>query len=312
MNETADDTTDAMEESARSTRHQVSQALRGNYVALAGTLIIATIVLTALLVTIDQHFLDKALVKTVMSDPQAISASERLEPPSRAHLMGTDKLGRDIASRIVFGTAVTMRVSLMAILISVSMGVVAGTVAGFYGGWVDDVIMRVVDILLAFPGIILALAVAGILGPSLNNVIIALAVQGWVTYARLIRVEVLSVRETEYVKAAKSIGANDYQVMKGDVLPNAIQPIIVQATLDLGRLILAVAALSFLGLGPQPPTPSWGIMLSLGRDTVQTAWWLSVFPGLAIFVTVMGFNLLGDVLRDVLDPHDQTQAQGGL
>jgi peptide/nickel transport system permease protein len=266
----------------------------------------------AALGAVDKFLLDRAIISTLYYDPQALDASAKLSGPSVAHPLGTDNLGRDVLARVLYGARVSIQVGLVAVGISVVVGTTFGVVAGYFGGIVDDVIMRFVDVLLAFPGIILAIAVAGALGPSITNVIIALAIQGWVTYARLIRGEVLSVREREYVKAAESIGASDTQIILGDIVPNTIYPVIVQATLSLGGIIIAEAGLSFLGLGPQPPTASWGMMLSSGRSYIQTAWWLSLFPGIAIFITVMGFNLFGDVLRDVLDPRESTSQRGSV
>ncbi|WP_135827371.1 nickel transporter permease [Halorussus halobius] len=290
-------------------RRAVRTILR-NRGGLFGTAIIALVVGVAAFAAVDNFLLDRAVISALYHDPRALDATARLSGPSAAHPLGTDNLGRDVLSRIVYGTRVSLQVGLLAVSISVVVGTAFGIVAGYFGGVVDDAIMRFVDVLLAFPGIILAIAVAGALGPSIRNVIIALAIQGWVTYARLIRGEVLSVREREYVKAARSIGASDRQIIVGDILPNTIYPVIVQATLSLGGIIIAEAGLSFLGLGPQPPTASWGMMLSTGRSYIQSAWWLSLFPGVAIFITVMGFNLFGDVLRDVLDPREST-SQGG-
>lgn len=287
-------------------KRRVLTAILRNRAGLYGTAIIVAVVGLTALVAVDKHLLGNALISTVLYDPQTLDSTAQLAPPSLAHPFGTDTLGRDVLSRIIYGTLISLQVGIIAVSISVVIGVTMGLIAGYFGGSTDDVIMRVVDVLLAFPGIILAIAVTGVLGPSLRNVVIALAIQGWVTYTRLIRGEVLSVRERDYVKAAKSIGASDRQIIVGDILPNTIYPVIVQATLGIGGFIIAEAGLSFLGLGPQPPTPSWGLMLASGRSYVQTAWWLSLFPGVAIFITVMGFNLFGDVLRDVLDPRDST------
>ena len=190
----------------------------------------------------------------------------------------------------------------MAVVLSGLIGTILGMLAGYFGGIFDDIMMRVVDILLAFPGIILAIAVAGFLEPSLINVIIALSVKSWVSYARLMRSKVMTIKGSEYIKAVHILGGSNYRILFKHLLPNAITPIIVQATMDLGAMMIAEAGLSFLGLGPQPPLPSWGNMLSLGRTYMINAWWLAVFPGIAIFLTVIGFNLLGDTLRDAYDP----------
>lgn len=228
----------------------------------------------------------------------------RLQPPSWAHPMGTDQLGRDIFSRLLYGARISLRIGIIVVAITLAIGTTVGVVAGYIGGWVDEALMRSVDVLLAFPGILLALVIAGILGPSLTNIMIALAVVGWTSYARIIRGSVLSVKEAEYIKSAQLMGVSDVRIIIRHVLPNVITPVIVLATMDMAYVILGTAGLSFLGLGAQPPTPEWGTMLSMGRDYVDTAWWVVNFPGLAIMITVLGFNLLGDGLRDILDPRD--------
>ncbi len=235
-------------------------------------------------------------------DPDLQDTSRRLEPPSREHILGRDELGRDVLSRIVFGARVSLRVGFSVVLIGSLIGVTLGAIAGYFGGAWDAVIMRVCDILLAFPGILLAIALVAVLGPSLNNVILALAVINWVGYARLTRGQVLKIREMEYVTAAKALGARSPRVIIRHVLPNVINPVIVMATLGLAGAILAEAALSFLGLGVQPPTPSWGAMLTSGRQYLGIANHLAIFPGAAIMLAVMGLNFLGDGLIDVLDP----------
>jgi peptide/nickel transport system permease protein len=234
----------------------------------------------------------------------------RLAAPSLQHPMGTDQLGRDIFSRILYGARISMRIAVTVVTITLAIGTTVGVVAGYVGGWVDAALMRLVDILLAFPGLLLALVVAGILGPSLNNIMIALAVVGWTQYARVIRGETLSVKETEFMKSAELMGVSTPRLLIRHALPNVITPVIVLATMDLAYVILGTAGLSFLGLGAQPPTPEWGTMLASGRDYVTTAWWIVNFPGLAIMILVLGFNLLGDGLRDVLDPRDVGNVEG--
>ncbi len=235
-------------------------------------------------------------------DPDAQDTSRRLEPPSKQHILGLDDLGRDVLSRIVFGARVSLRVGFSVVVIGSLIGVSLGSIAGYFGGAWDVVIMRICDILLAFPGILLAIAMVAVLGPSLNNVILALAVSNWVGYARLTRGQVLKIREMEYVTAAKALGARAPRVIIRHVLPNVINPVIVMATLGLAGAILAEAALSFLGLGVQPPTPSWGAMLTSGRQYLGIANHLAIFPGAAIMLAVMGLNFLGDGLIDALDP----------
>lgn len=234
----------------------------------------------------------------------------RLAAPSLKHPMGTDQLGRDIFSRILYGARISLRIAVTVVTVTLAIGTTVGVVAGYVGGWVDEALMRIVDILLAFPGLLLALVVAGILGPNLNNIMIALAVVGWTQYARVIRGETLSVKENEYVKAAQLMGVSKPRLLVRHVLPNVVTPVIVLATMDLAYVILGTAGLSFLGLGAQPPTPEWGTMLASGRDYVTSAWWIVNFPGLAIMILVLGFNLLGDGLRDVLDPRDLGNVEG--
>jgi len=240
-------------------------------------------------------------------DPNVQDTSRRLEPPSKQHLLGLDDLGRDVLSRIVWGARVSLRVGFSVVIIASLIGVTLGSISGYFGGIVDTLIMRLTDILLAFPGILLAIALVAVLGPSLNNVILALATIGWVGYARLVRGQVLKVREMEYVTAAKALGAKSPRVIIRHVLPNVINPVIVMATLGLAGAILSEAALSFLGLGVQPPTPSWGAMLTAGRRYLGLANHLAIFPGAAIMAAVMGFNFLGDGLIDALDPKYRKQ-----
>lgn len=235
-------------------------------------------------------------------DPSAQETARRLEGPSDTHLLGLDDLGRDVLSRILFGARVSLRVGFSVVFIASAIGVALGAVAGYFGGKIDTLVMRISDVLLAFPGILLAIAFVAVLGPSLNNVIIALSTIGWVGYARLVRGQVLKVREIEFVMAAKALGARSGRVIFFHVLPNVLNPVIVMATLGLAGAILSEAALSFLGLGVQPPTPSWGAMLSSGRQYLGLANHLAIFPGLAIMLAVMGLNFLGDGLIDALDP----------
>jgi peptide/nickel transport system permease protein len=241
-------------------------------------------------------------------DPLEQDIGQRLRAPGwqdaqgRVHPLGTDHLGRDILARIVFGSRIALVVGLAAVLISGVLGMIIGLVAGYFGGRVDDFLMRLADIQLAFPFILLAIAVIGVLGPSLRNIIIVIGVSSWVVYARVVRGEVLSIREREYVHAAIALGSRHRRVLFSHVLPNTFTPWLVVATLDMARVIVIESALSFLGLGVQPPTPTWGGMLADGRVYLSTAWWLATFPGLAILITVLGINLLGDGLRDTLDP----------
>jgi peptide/nickel transport system permease protein len=265
--------------------------------ALFGAAVVVAVMLAAALAPLVSPF-----------DPLEQDIGQRLKEPGwqdaqgRVHALGTDHLGRDILSRIVFGSRIALVVGLAAVVISGVLGMVIGLVAGYFGGRVDDILMRLADIQLAFPFILLAIAVIGVLGPSLRNIIIVIGVSSWVVYARVVRGEVLSIREREYVQAAIALGSQHGRVLWQHVLPNTFTPWLVVATLDMARVIVIESALSFLGLGVQPPTPTWGGMLADGRVYLSTAWWLATFPGLAILITVLGINLLGDGLRDTLDP----------
>jgi peptide/nickel transport system permease protein len=235
-------------------------------------------------------------------DPAAANPALRLAPPSLAHPLGTDNLGRDLLSRLLFGSRWSLGTAAIATALIMTIGLAIGAVAGYYGGVVDDLIVLVIDVLLAFPSLVLALAIAGTLGPGIVNVMIGLVSVWWVGYARVVRGLVLAVRERQFVEAARCLGAADRRVLLRHVLPNVLPPVVVLATLEMGGLILAISGLSFLGLGAQPPTPEWGAMLNDGRAFLLGAPVLMIYPGLAISLVVIGFNLLGDGLRDVLDP----------
>jgi peptide/nickel transport system permease protein len=237
-----------------------------------------------------------------LHDPAAQTLPLRLEGPSVAHPLGLDELGRDVWARLLAGARVSLLVGLVVVGVSASVGLVVGAIAGYAGGVVDELVSRVIDVLLAFPGILLAIALVAVLGPSLTNVVIALASIGWVGYARLVRGQVLKAREFEFVQAARALGAGPARILARHIVPTAVPALVVQATLGMAGAILAEAALSFLGLGVQPPTPSWGTMINGGRAHLIDAPHLTVFPGVAIALVVLGFNFLGDGLRDRLDP----------
>jgi peptide/nickel transport system permease protein len=243
--------------------------------------------------------------------PNEISVPDRLQSPSWDHPFGTDDLGRDILSRVILGAGVSLRVGFLAVGIALIIGTVIGLLAGFYGRWVDDVLMRIMDMLFAFPAVLLAIAVLAVRGPGSGNTALAIGIVYIPVFARVTRASVLGVREEVYVRASRSVGASDLRLLTRHVLPNAAPPIIVQTSISLAFAVLAEAALSFLGLGTQPPNPSWGLMLAEGRGFIDLAWWLAFFPGMAIFLTVLCFNLLGDGLRDVLDPKQRTLMAGG-
>jgi peptide/nickel transport system permease protein len=227
---------------------------------------------------------------------------ERLAAPSTKHLLGTDYLGRDILSRVIFGARVSLRAAIVVVLVVMSIGVPLGLIAGYFGGKVDDIIMRFADMILAFPSLLLAVAIVASLGPSLLNALIAICIPWWPWYTRLMRSQVISLKEMQFIESARAIGVSRWRIMFRHMLPNCISPIIVQATLDMGFIILALAGLGFLGLGTQPPTADWGVMVSDGREFFMKQWWISTFSGAAIFATVLAFNLFGDGIREAMDP----------
>lgn len=282
-----------MSEVALKLRPQIQnlRQLKKNKAAMIGLIIILFFVFTAIFAPfIAPH------------DPYEQNLEKALLLPCKEYPMGTDELGRCIMSRIIFGTRISLQIGIIVTGITACTGVLLGMIAGYYGGILDEIIMRIVDILLAFPGLVLALAIAGLLGPGLFNVMLALTIVGWMGYARVVRGSVLSVKEKEFVETARALGAGDIYILFRHILPNVMAPVIVMATLGMGYVILAAAGLSFLGLGAQPPTPVWGAMLNNGRAFMRTAPHLTAFPGLAIMITVLAFNLLGDGLRDIFDP----------
>jgi peptide/nickel transport system permease protein len=266
------------------------QRLRRNRMAMAGAAIVAMMFLLALLAPFASH------------DPGAIDIAHRLEGPGLQHWLGTDDLGRDVFARILYGARISLLVGFVAVGIATAIGIVIGAVAGYYGRWSDAVIMRFVDIMLCFPTFFLILAVIAFLEPSIWNIMVIIGLTGWMGVARLVRAEFLTLRERDFVLAARAIGASDARIIFRHILPSALSPVLVSATLGVAGAILTESALSFLGIGVQPPTPSWGNMLIVGKQTLGTAWWLSAFPGLAILLTVLGYNLLGEGIRDALDP----------
>lgn len=265
--------------------------LRRNYVAMGALAIILGLFVVAIFAPFIAPY-----------DPLKQNFRVALQPPSLAHPFGTDDVGRDILSRVIYGTRISLRVGLVSVAISGIFGVLLGLVAGYYGKWIDNTIMRIIDVLLAFPSLLLALAIIAILGPGLFNVMIAVGIGSIPVYTRMARASTLSVRERDYVLAARTLGLSDARIIRGYIFPNIIPPIIVLATLGVATAILTAAALSFIGLGAQPPTPEWGAMLTQGRQYLQKAWWFTAFPGLAIMITVLAMNVFGDALRDALDP----------
>ncbi len=270
---------------------------RRNGLSLAGLLILFGWTLLALTAPLISPY-----------DPLEVTLDARLQVPSWLHLLGTDFFGRDILSRILYGARYDLLIAVVAVGVAAGVGTPLGMVAGYYGRLVDDVITRVADALLAFPSLVLALALVSVLGPGLWKAILALAIVGIAGYSRLARASTLTVREEAYIESARAAGASDLRILLGYVLPNIVSPIVVRATLGMGFTVLLAASLSFIGLGAQPPTPEWGAMINEGRNQLVTGmWWLSTFPGLAIMSLVMGFNLLGDGIRDILDPRGITR-----
>lgn len=266
------------------------RVLAGNRMAMAGLIVISIWALIALAAPLIAPY-----------EPLQQKVQDRLQPPSLQHPFGTDELGRDVFSRVIYGARISLPVGLVVIIFSMLLGATVGALAGYLGGVFDLLIMRVADITLAFPSIVLALAIASVLGPSLKNAVIAMILVWWPEYARLMRGQVLSVKTNEYVTAAHSVGVPGRRILVRHILPNSGSPIVIKASLDAGSAILTIAALSFIGLGAVPPTPEWGAMISMGRFKFYQ-WWLTAFPGLAVLTVVLGFNFLGDGLRDALDP----------
>jgi len=276
------------------TAQQTYYQLKRNWLAFGGGLLVLSVFLIALLAPWIAPY-----------DPSQIDIKNILIGPSSQHFFGTDELGRDVLSRMIWGSRVSLQVGFVAIGIATIIGILLGAVSGFYGGYIDSAIMRAVDIMLSIPTIFLVLAVIAILEPSIINIMIVIGLTSWMEPARLIRAEFISLKEREFVVAAHAMGAGDSRIIMKHVLPNGLSPILVSATMGIGGAILIESALSFLGLGVQPPTPSWGSLLSSGKDNIEIAWWLSAFPGLAILITVLGYNLLGEGIRDALDPRQR-------
>lgn len=267
------------------------QRLKRNRLALVGGSVVVLLFLVSLLAPL-----------IAPCEPNTINAWQVLAPPSWQHWFGTDDLGRDVFSRVLFGARISLKVGFVAVGIAVAIGTVVGLVAGYYSGVVDTFLMRFVDIMLCFPAFFLILAVIAIREPSIWNIMIVIGLTSWMGVARMVRAETLSIREMDYITAARCIGCSDVRIIFRHILPNALSPVLVSATLGIAGAILTESALSFLGIGVQPPTPSWGNILTSGKDYIEFAWWLSLFPGLSILVTVLAYNLLGEGIRDALDP----------
>ena len=282
---------DRAERAPRSSWRRTLRPLLRNGLVVAGLVIVAAMLLTALGAGV-----------LAPRDPIAIDMGNALKAPSAQFPFGTDRFGRDILSRVIYGSRISLWVAIASVSIAVVVGAVLGLVSGYFGGWVDNVISRVMDVFFSFPGLFLAIAIAAMLGPGLNNALLAIAVVYAPFFSRVVRGPVLAERGKEYVEAARVVGGSGFRVIRRHILPNVLAPVIVQGTVILSQAILIEASLSYLGLGTQPPEPSWGTMLNEGRTFLEVAPWMSIFPGIAIMLAVLGFNLFGDGLRDVLDP----------
>lgn len=276
--------------------YRVWKELAANPLTLAGMVVIAALLVMAL-----------AAPGMTSYDPLAQNLSQRLLPPSADHWCGTDELGRDIFARIVYGSRITLHIVLLVLAVVAPVGLLVGCAAGYLGGWVDAVLMRITDIFLAFPKLILALALVAALGPGLDNAVIAIALTAWPPFARIVRARTVSLREAEFVQAARLMGASRGRIIAAHIVPLCLPPLVVRMTLEMSGIILTAAGLGFLGLGAQPPLPEWGAMISTGRAFLLDQWWVATMPGIAIFVVSLGFNLFGDGLRDVLDPKTETE-----
>ena len=280
-------------ETTRAWKHVISVIVR-DPLSLASTIIIIVFVLMALFANQVAPYPEEGAGRT--------NVGSQMLAPSAEHLFGTDRLGRDMFSRVIVGARSALIVPIGVVAFAVLLGAPLGAIAGYKGGWIDEVIMRITDLFLAFPSLLLAMAIASALGRGLENAAIALVVSWWPWYTRLVRGVTLSLKQRYFVEAAQAIGVRDWVIILRHILPNTLSPILVQATVDMGTVILAMGGLAFLGLGTQPPNPDWGLMVSEGRSFILEQWWIATFPGMAIFVVVLAFNLLGDTLRDIFDP----------
>ncbi len=284
-----------MRAEARKRYFQDSYTLwKRNPITMIGTITIALLILIAFLAPL-----------LATHDPYIQVLADRLHAPSSAHWFGTDNLGRDIYSRVLHGSRLTLTIAILVAVISGPIGLVVGVLSGYLGGWVDEVLMRISDVFLAFPKLILAVAFAAALGAGLENAILAISIANWPGYARMVRAETLAVRNSDYIQAIRVLGAGRLRIMVSHITPMCMSTLIVRVSFDMGAIILIAAGLGFLGLGAQPPSPEWGLMVSDGRDYLVDQWWVSTLPGVAILIVVLGFNLIGDGIRDILDPHQR-------
>jgi peptide/nickel transport system permease protein len=274
-----------------SLRNLFWKRFKKNRLAVAGGIIVLALFIIAVFAPLISPY-----------NPNDIDRAQILEPPGFKHPLGTDDLGRDVLSRMIWGARISLSVGFVAVGIATVIGMILGALSGYYGGWTERIVMRFIDIMLSIPTFFLILAVIAFIGPSIWNIMIIIGLTSWMGVARLLRAEFLSLKEREYVLAAKAVGASDIRIIFRHIMLNSMSPVLVSAVLGVAGAVLVESALSFLGIGVQPPTPSWGNILTLGKDNIQIAWWLSVFPGLAILITVLGYNLLGEGIRDSIDP----------
>lgn len=272
---------------------EIARMLSKNKMAMLGLVILIILILLAIFANVIADY-ETVVIKQNLAN--------RLAPPSSQNWLGTDEFGRDIFARLIHGARVSLKVGILAVGLSIIIGGTLGAISGFYGGYTDNVIMRIMDIFLAVPSILLAIAIVSALGPSIINLMVAISISSVPRYARIVRASVLSIRDQEFIEAAKAIGASNTRIIFKHIIPNSLAPVIVQGTLGVASAILSTAGLSFIGLGIQPPDPEWGSMLSGGRQYLRYAWWVTTFPGVAIMITILSLNLLGDGLRDALDP----------
>jgi peptide/nickel transport system permease protein len=294
LDEALGDKVEFQELTAPSTTRQIIRIILRDPLAVFALTIIALLLLMAIAAPFIAPFPDQGAGKT--------DAANRLLDPSSKNVLGTDNLGRDILSRVIYGARPALIAAGLVVSLAITIGTPLGAIAGYYGGWIDEIIMRTTDLFLAFPSLLLAMAIVALLGPSLNNAIIALVVSWWPWYTRLVRSVTLTLRDSYFVEAARSMAIPNRVIIWRHILPNVLTPIIVQATIDIGTVILAATSLAFLGLSAQPPSADWGLMIEDGRQYLRTHWWFSTAPGVAIFLTVLAFNLVGDTLRDIFDP----------
>lgn len=288
---------------------RVIRKLQQNSTSLMGLIICAVVLVIGLVGFVDKQFLHRSLISTILYDPYQANLPNKVAPPSLAHPMGTDQLGRDTLARILYATQTSVAVGLSSIILALPFGILIGVLAAYWGSITDEILMRIMDIFLTVPSMLLALALVGIMGRGLGNIILAIALVNIPIFARIVRGNALKVKQLDFIESAKAIGESSFMIIFNELLPNCLSPVIIQASFSIALAILWEAGISFLGVGVSPPETSWGLMLSDGKDYIRDVPWLTVFPGLAIMITTLAFNLLGDGLRDILDPKQEAAIQ---